>query len=97
MGRSRGLSTRAWQEPLPIQLESHGTRVFVGIFPLIIQALQSGGVAVIDELDLATHPIVLPEIVAFSAARNSTKVAKSGLVLTHSFAHPFSVHTTGPS
>jgi hypothetical protein len=49
--------------PLPVQLESHGTRVFVRIFPLIIQALQSGGVAVIDELDLATHPLVLPEIV----------------------------------
>lgn len=48
--------------PLPIQLESHGTRVFVRIFPLIIQALQSGGVAVIDELDLAIHPLVLPQI-----------------------------------
>ncbi len=49
--------------PLPAQLESHGTRLFVRVFPLIVQALETGGVAVIDELDLAIHPLVLPEIV----------------------------------
>jgi uncharacterized protein len=38
-------------DPLPIQLESHGTRQFIRIFPMIAQALQIGGVAVIDELD----------------------------------------------
>jgi energy-coupling factor transporter ATP-binding protein EcfA2 len=48
--------------PMPIQLESHGTRQFIRIFPLLIQTLATGGVAVIDELDLAIHPVVLPEI-----------------------------------
>jgi uncharacterized protein len=48
--------------PMPIQLESHGTRQFIRIFPLLVQALTVGGVAIIDELDLAIHPAVLPEI-----------------------------------
>ena len=53
----RGLAT-----PLPVHLESHGTRLFVRIYPLLYQALETGGVAVVDELDLAIHPLVLPEM-----------------------------------
>jgi hypothetical protein len=49
--------------PLHVQYESHGTRLFVRTFPLLIQALESGGIAAIDELDLAIHPLVLPELV----------------------------------
>jgi AAA domain, putative AbiEii toxin, Type IV TA system len=48
--------------PLLSQVESHGTRSFVKIFPLLHQALEQGGVAVVDELDLAIHPLVLPEL-----------------------------------
>jgi AAA15 family ATPase/GTPase len=48
---------------LPIQLESHGTRAFIRIFPLLNRALITGGIAVIDELDLSIHPLVLPEII----------------------------------
>jgi hypothetical protein len=48
---------------LPTRVESHGTREFVKIFPLIAQALENGGVAVVDELDLAIHPMILPEII----------------------------------
>jgi AAA15 family ATPase/GTPase len=50
---------------LPLMLESHGTRQFFRIFPLLFQALATGGVAVIDELDLAVHPHVLPEIISW--------------------------------
>jgi uncharacterized protein len=53
----QGLTT-----PLPVHLESHGTRLFVRLFPLLNRALESGGVAVVDELDLAIHPLILPEI-----------------------------------
>lgn len=48
---------------LPVQFESHGTRAFIRIFPLLNGALFTGGIAVIDELDLSIHPIVLPEII----------------------------------
>lgn len=48
--------------PMPLVLESHGTRMFLRIYPIILQALETGGLAVIDELDTAIHPLVLPEI-----------------------------------
>lgn len=48
--------------PLTLPFESHGTRQFIRTFPLIFDALARGGVALIDELDLSIHPLVLPEI-----------------------------------
>lgn len=47
---------------MPLASESHGTRQFVRLFPLILTALDTGGIAVLDELDAAIHPLVLPEI-----------------------------------
>ena len=47
---------------IPAQMESHGTRLFVRYFPLLNSVLQTGGVAVIDELDQAIHPLVLTEL-----------------------------------
>jgi AAA15 family ATPase/GTPase len=49
-------------EPLALQFESHGTRQFIKTFPLIFQALKLGGIAVVDELDISIHPLVLPEV-----------------------------------
>ncbi len=49
--------------PMPWTLESQGTRSFIRVFPLLLLAMQQGGVAVVDELDLSIHPLVLPEIV----------------------------------
>ena len=49
--------------PMPYIHESHGTRQFMKLFPLISSALATGGVAVIDELDAAIHPALLPEII----------------------------------
>lgn len=48
---------------MPWILESHGTRSFIKIAPLILLALDTGGIAIVDELDLALHPLILPEIV----------------------------------
>ena len=44
-------------------LESHGTRAFIKMFPAIMFALETGGVVVIDEMDSAIHPTVLPALV----------------------------------
>jgi AAA15 family ATPase/GTPase len=49
--------------PLPPIVESHGTRRFVYIFPMIERALTNAGIAIIDELDQAIHPLVLPEVI----------------------------------
>jgi hypothetical protein len=50
-------------EPIPAGMESHGTRQFVRIFPIVAAALDSGGIAVVDEIDSSIHPFVLPEII----------------------------------
>ena len=57
---------------MPWGLESHGTRSFIRIFPLILLALQRGGTAIVDELDLSIHPLILPEIVRwfYDSGRN---------------------------
>ena len=48
--------------PMHMGLESHGTRQFIKLYPFILDALQMGGLAVLDELDAAIHPMILPEI-----------------------------------
>jgi len=48
--------------PMPIVYESHGTRQFIKLYPFILEALETGGIAVIDELDATIHPLLLPEI-----------------------------------
>jgi hypothetical protein len=42
--------------------ESAGTRRFIEIFPLIQFVLDTGGIAVIEELDTDIHPLIVPEI-----------------------------------
>ena len=62
---------------LPMFQESNGTRAFLKIFPAIHAALMTGGLAVIDELDLAIHPLVMPEIFSwFTNADRNTKDAQ---------------------
>jgi uncharacterized protein len=48
---------------MPWLMESHGTRAFIKMFPFIMRALEAGGIAVIDEMDAAIHPTLLPELV----------------------------------
>jgi hypothetical protein len=59
-------------KPVPLFLESHGTRQFIQMYPWIVGALSAGGIAVLDELDIAIHPHVLPEILRwfYSPTRN---------------------------
>ncbi len=48
---------------MPWLMESHGTRAFIKMFPFIISALDTGGIAAIDEMDASIHPSMLPELV----------------------------------
>ena len=47
---------------MPWRLESHGTQTFIQVFPWLLYALKRGSIALIDELDIAIHPLILPEI-----------------------------------
>ena len=48
---------------IPAVFESHGTRRFVRLYPLLAESLETGGVALVDELDQALHPALLAEVV----------------------------------
>ncbi len=48
--------------PMPLYLESTGTRQFLKLYPIFSNALETGGVALIDDMDAFIHPMVLPEI-----------------------------------
>jgi len=48
--------------PMMLHLESHGTRMFIWVYPFLLRALETGGIALLDELDTAIHPLLLPEI-----------------------------------
>ena len=48
--------------PMPLVLESQGTRLFLSLYPVLLRALETGGIAIVDELDTAIHPLILPEI-----------------------------------
>ena len=50
---------------MPLIHESHGTRQFLKLFPLISYVLASGSIAIIDELDAAIHPTLLLEIISW--------------------------------
>lgn len=42
--------------------ESQGTQRFINTFPLLHYALETGSIAVIDELDIELHPLLMPEL-----------------------------------
>jgi uncharacterized protein len=50
------------QIPMRWTAESHGTRSVLKYFPIINHALETGSVAIIDELDASIHPHIVAEI-----------------------------------
>ena len=51
--------------PMSPIFESHGTRQFLKLFPLISNSLATGHIAIIDELDAAIHSMILPEVIGW--------------------------------
>ncbi|MEQ1889853.1 MAG: ATP-binding protein [Alphaproteobacteria bacterium] len=48
--------------PIYMNEESAGTRRFIEIFPRLQYVLETGSVALIDELDMDLHPLLIPEL-----------------------------------
>lgn len=61
-GPSVWFSHDGLSEGVIIDLESQGTKRFIAIYPILKDALNNGGVAVVDEFDISLHPLILPEI-----------------------------------
>ena len=53
------------RDGISIANESQGTKRFIEIYPTLRDALERGGVAIIDEFDISLHPMMLPEIVGW--------------------------------
>lgn len=49
--------------PFPLKFESSGTKFFLKISPFILEALETGGTLVIDELDASLHPELVSYII----------------------------------
>lgn len=67
---------------MPWLMESHGTRAFIKMFPFIMSALDSGGIAAIDEMDAAIHPNMLPELVRWFYATSGRNAFEAQLWLS---------------
>lgn len=63
--------------PIPLQLESGGTRQFFRIYPTLHRALALGGIALVDDLDQVVHPAVSQEICAGSRTLIATNTGRS--------------------
>jgi AAA15 family ATPase/GTPase len=75
---------------MPWMLESHGTRSFIRIFPLILSAFQNGGIAIVDELDLSIHALILPEILRwfYDPGRNPSPAYLGAELINQSRTQP---------
>jgi ABC-type polar amino acid transport system ATPase subunit len=49
-------------KPMLWSQQSRGTQQFLALFPMIMDTLSSGGLAVLDELDSAIHPVMMGEV-----------------------------------
>ncbi len=67
---------------MPWMMESHGTRAFIKMFPFIATALDTGGLAAIDEMDTAIHPNMLPELVRWFYSGSGRNMLNAQLWLT---------------
>ena len=60
------------QHEMPLHMQSNGTQRFIKIFPIIHAALNNGGGAIIDELDITIHAAIIPDLMRwfYNPARN---------------------------
>ena len=56
--------------PLLWDAESQGTQAFIRLIPILNLALNTGGLAYIDEFDTLVHPLVLPEVLRWFPDRD---------------------------
>lgn len=68
-GRHRGLEGKEYK--LPFTIESSGTQQIYVLLSILLPALRSGGVAVVDEIEADLHPEILPKILALFLSKKT--------------------------
>lgn len=67
--------------PLPLSEESMGTQTLLGIAGPVIDAIEHGGVLVVDELDTSLHPVLVRAVVNLFKSKASN-IASGQLVFS---------------
>jgi len=75
-----GTDPRAW---LTWEQESNGTRRLVTLLPSVLSALASGGVVLVDDLELSIHPSLVNELVRIFNTPNSNPKNAQIIFTTH--------------
>ena len=69
---------------LPFAFESSGTKNMFVLLHFLLPAIEQGGVAVIDELEIDLHPHALPQIIELFANRSTNPNNSQVLFTSHS-------------
>jgi len=70
--------------PIPLDYESSGTRKLYGLLKIVLLALNSGGMAIIDEFDANLHPAMVQELVGMFTDKDINAKNAQLLFSTHS-------------
>lgn len=68
---------------LPFGYESTGTLHLFSFLKLILEVLEEGGIAVLDEMDADLHPMMIPEIINLFTSKSSNPKKAQLLFSTH--------------
>ena len=69
---------------LPFMYESSGTKNLYIILRWIVEVLETGGVAVLDEIDADLHPLVVRKLIKYFSNPQNNKLNAQLIVSTHS-------------
>lgn len=67
-----------------MQIESTGTIKLFGILPIIFDALENGGVLIIDEIENGLHPVVVKQIIDLFLCENTNPLNAQLICTSHS-------------
>jgi uncharacterized protein len=59
--------------PLPLGVESQGTRVWLGLIGSVLSALDGGSALVVDELEASLHPALVAQIIRLFQDQNTNR------------------------
>ena len=84
---NRPTSIQFWHkgldQPIDFLMESHGTREFIKIFPQIQLPLETGGIAIIDDIDSCIHPNLLLEVIRMFRNEKTNPYGAQLIMSTH--------------
>ncbi|WP_461163177.1 AAA family ATPase [Arthrobacter sp. R4-81] len=72
--------------PFPMAYESQGTKSFIALVSKCLQALETGGTVIVDEIDSSLHSVLTAEIVSMFKSQTINKRQAQLIFTTHDVA-----------